>query len=156
MPVLQQAVYSFTGQFGSWADLRPEMLRWHYWPGFCQLSVLWSVYSNGRADCAIPNDICQCQVDCVDYWNVSLWEELQHIFWIGIDQKKIEENKVNVNLTKIVNDYENIPTSDTSSNMLYLLTVQCVLFPSFMMILCIKDVCLSNIFTGDSNSLLQG
>ena len=34
--------------------------------------------------------------------------------------EKLEENKVNVNLTKIVNDYENIPTSDTSSNMLYI------------------------------------
>ena len=55
-------------------------------------------------------------VKCVDYWNVEPWEELRHIFGIGNDQK----NKVNVNLTKIVNDYENIPTSDSSSNMLYL------------------------------------
>ena len=40
-------------------------------------------------------------------------------FGIGNDQKKkLEENKFNVNLTKIVNDPENIPTSDTSSNML--------------------------------------
>ena len=39
---------------------------------------------------------------------------------LEMTRKTLEENKVNVNLTKIVNDYENIPTSDTSSNMLSL------------------------------------
>ena len=59
-------------------------------------------------------------MDWLDYWNVSPWEELQHISELEMTRKRLEENKVNVNLTKIVNDYENIPTSDTSSNMLYL------------------------------------
>ena len=72
-------------------------------------------------------------VKCVDYWNVEPWEELRHIFGIGNDQK----NKVNVNLTKIVNDYENIPTSDTSSNMLDLFVVSATFNPAFEVGVCV-------------------
>ena len=109
--------YRFTGQLRSW-DGKTTYCNW---PGFCLLSVPRRGVFIQMAELTAPFLMIFVNVKWTG-WTIEMSRhgKSSDIFLNWKWPEKLEENKVNVNLTKIVNDYENIPTSDTSSNMLYL------------------------------------